>query len=100
IGGACRADPRAQTQTFHLALGCMLVIHSAMGVEGLTSLWRLLMNAEPATAGDRWLVTGVAGFIGSNFLEHLLAAGCRVRGLDNFATGFRSNLEEVAGAVG
>ncbi len=48
----------------------------------------------------RWLVTGVAGFIGSNLLEALLRLGQRVVGLDNFATGRRNNLSEVRRAVG
>jgi len=47
-----------------------------------------------------WLVTGVAGFIGSNLLESLLVLGQRVVGLDNFATGSRRNLDEVRGEVG
>jgi len=47
-----------------------------------------------------WLITGVAGFIGSNLLEALLRQGQRVVGLDNFATGFRHNLEQVRDAVG
>jgi UDP-N-acetylglucosamine 4-epimerase len=42
-----------------------------------------------------WLVTGVAGFIGSNLLESLLRLGQSVVGLDNFATGHRRNLDEV-----
>ncbi len=42
-----------------------------------------------------WLVTGVAGFIGSNLLETLLKLNQRVVGLDNFATGFQKNLDEV-----
>jgi UDP-N-acetylglucosamine/UDP-N-acetylgalactosamine 4-epimerase len=46
-----------------------------------------------------WLVTGVAGFIGSNLLEALLKADQRVVGLDNFATGHRHNLEEVKQSV-
>jgi len=46
-----------------------------------------------------WLVTGVAGFIGSNLLENLLRLDQRVIGLDNFATGHRRNLEEVRGLV-
>ena len=51
--------------------------------------------------GERtWLVTGVAGFIGSNLLEALLRLGQRVVGLDNFSTGHRSNLDEVEAAVG
>src|SRR4051794_11812046 len=46
-----------------------------------------------------WLVTGVAGFIGSNLLETLLKLNQRVVGLDNFATGFERNLEEVRSLV-
>jgi UDP-N-acetylglucosamine 4-epimerase len=42
-----------------------------------------------------WLITGVAGFIGSNLLETLLKLDQRVVGLDNFATGFQRNLDEV-----
>lgn len=42
-----------------------------------------------------WLITGVAGFIGSNLLETLLKLGQRVVGLDNFATGHQRNLDEV-----
>ena len=42
-----------------------------------------------------WLITGVAGFIGSNLLEQLLALGQRVVGVDNFSTGYQSNLDEV-----
>jgi UDP-N-acetylglucosamine 4-epimerase len=42
-----------------------------------------------------WLITGVAGFIGSNLLETLLKLNQRVTGLDNFATGFQKNLDEV-----
>ena len=47
----------------------------------------------------RWLVTGCAGFIGSNLLEALLTAGQEVVGLDNFATGHRHNLDEVKSLV-
>jgi UDP-N-acetylglucosamine 4-epimerase len=46
-----------------------------------------------------WLVTGVAGFIGSNLLETLLRLDQRVVGLDNFATGHQRNLDEVQGLV-
>lgn len=46
-----------------------------------------------------WLITGVAGFIGSNLLETLLKLGQRVVGLDNFATGHQCNLDEVQGLV-
>ena len=49
-------------------------------------------------AGQRltWLVTGAAGFIGSNLVEALLKAGQDVVGLDNFATGHQRNLDEAA----
>ncbi|MEW5947954.1 MAG: NAD-dependent epimerase/dehydratase family protein [Thermodesulfobacteriota bacterium] len=43
----------------------------------------------------RWLVTGVAGFIGSGLLEELLNLGQTVIGLDNFSTGYLHNLEDV-----
>lgn len=46
-----------------------------------------------------WLVTGAAGFIGSNLVEALLRLGQQVTGLDNFATGHRHNLELVREAV-
>ncbi|MCV2361787.1 Vi polysaccharide biosynthesis UDP-N-acetylglucosaminuronic acid C-4 epimerase TviC [Paucibacter sp. TC2R-5] len=46
-----------------------------------------------------WLITGVAGFIGSNLLEKLLKLNQRVVGLDNFATGYKRNLDEVKGLV-
>ncbi len=53
------------------------------------------LTSEPCT----WLVTGVAGFIGSNLLETLLKLNQRVVGLDNFATGHSRNLTEVQGLV-
>ena len=53
------------------------------------------LQAQPKT----WLITGVAGFIGSNLLEELLNLNQRVIGLDNFATGHQRNLEEVQGLV-
>src|SRR5882672_5455251 len=46
-----------------------------------------------------WLVTGAAGFIGSNLVETLLKLDQRVTGLDNFSTGKRENLDEVREAV-
>jgi UDP-N-acetylglucosamine/UDP-N-acetylgalactosamine 4-epimerase len=51
---------------------------------------------KPAT----WLVTGVAGFIGSNLLEALLDHDQLVFGLDNFATGHQHNLDQVKDIVG
>ncbi|WP_159153465.1 MULTISPECIES: NAD-dependent epimerase/dehydratase family protein [Acinetobacter] len=46
-----------------------------------------------------WLITGVAGFIGSNLLETLLKLNQNVVGLDNFATGHQYNLDEVQNLV-
>ncbi|MEN6585995.1 MAG: SDR family oxidoreductase [Sulfuricella sp.] len=47
-----------------------------------------------------WLITGVAGFIGSNLLEALLRLNQKVTGLDNFSTGHRHNLDQVEDLVG
>lgn len=48
----------------------------------------------------RWLITGVAGFIGSNLLEELLDLGQIVVGLDNFSTGYQHNLQDVKDQAG
>lgn len=56
-----------------------------------------------AGRSERWLVTGAAGFIGSNIVESLLGLGQRVRAVDNFVTGYRRNIEDLkrlAGAAG
>lgn len=53
------------------------------------------LQNELISAPKTWLVTGVAGFIGSNLLEHLLKMNQSVVGLDNFATGYQHNLDEV-----
>ena len=50
------------------------------------------LNENPKT----WLITGVAGFIGSNILETLLKNNQIVIGLDNFITGFQENLDKVS----
>ena len=50
-------------------------------------------------APKTWLVTGVAGFIGSNLLEALLLLGQQVVGLDSFSTGHRRNLDQVRNFV-
>ncbi len=47
-----------------------------------------------------WLITGVAGFIGSNLLEALLKLNQRVVGLDNFATGYRHNIDQALADAG
>ncbi|WP_417538244.1 SDR family oxidoreductase [Marinomonas sp.] len=53
------------------------------------------LQEQPKT----WLITGVAGFIGSNLLEALLKLDQQVVGLDNFATGHCHNLDEVKSLV-
>ncbi|WP_323016917.1 NAD-dependent epimerase/dehydratase family protein [Castellaniella sp.] len=53
------------------------------------------LQAHPRT----WLVTGCAGFIGSNLLEALLKLNQTVVGLDNFSTGYQHNLDEVRSQV-
>lgn len=63
------------------------------------------MAAYDSLRGDlaldprKWLVTGVAGFIGSNLLETLLNLNQYVVGLDNFSTGYQKNLDEVRASV-
>ena len=47
----------------------------------------------------RWLVTGAAGFIGSNLAETLLTLDQEVVGLDNFSTGYQRNLEELVACL-
>ncbi|MCE9608951.1 MAG: NAD-dependent epimerase/dehydratase family protein [Chthoniobacter sp.] len=59
------------------------------------SVLRQELAAEPRV----WLITGVAGFIGSHLLEALLRLDQRVVGLDNFSTGSPQNLAEVEARV-
>lgn len=58
-----------------------------------------LLKQELCSSPKTWLVTGVAGFIGSNLLETLLKLDQIVVGLDNFATGHQRNLDEVRSLV-
>ena len=58
------------------------------------------LKAELRAAPRTWLVTGAAGFIGSNLLETLLGLDQQVVGLDNFSTGHQRNFDEVAATVG
>jgi len=53
------------------------------------------LRAQPR----KWLVTGCAGFIGSNLIETLLSLNQTVVGLDNFATGYQHNLDEVQASL-
>jgi UDP-N-acetylglucosamine 4-epimerase len=58
-------------------------------------------DLKQAVAAERrrWLVTGAAGFTGSNLVEALLALDQEVVGLDNLSTGHRRNLAELHGTV-
>jgi UDP-N-acetylglucosamine 4-epimerase len=60
----------------------------------ISPLYRHLRE-QLVSAPKIWVVTGVAGFIGSNLLQDLLALGQTVVGVDNFSTGHRANLDEV-----
>ena len=55
---------------------------------------RTALSAEPRV----WLVTGAAGFIGSNLVQELLGLGQTVVGMDNFSTGYQANLDEAVAA--
>ena len=59
-----------------------------------------LLDDVPGVRGARFLVTGGAGFIGSNLVQHLLAAGAEVRVYDDFFSGRRPNLDEVRAVAG
>ena len=62
------------------------------GVYEKTKAW---LKEQPST----WLVTGAAGFIGSNLVEALLDLDQRVVGLDNLSTGYRHNLKQVQESI-
>ena len=64
------------------------------------SATRLSLDQALSAGRRTWLVTGAAGFIGSNLTEHLLVNGQAVVGLDNFSTGHKANLEDVRRCVG
>ena len=63
---------------------------------GLTRYQQL--RQQLVTEPRVWLVTGAAGFIGSNLVQELLALGQHVVGFDNFSTGYRVNLDEAVAA--
>ena len=60
------------------------------------------VRAELREAPHRWLVTGAAGFIGSNITKNLLELGQHVVGLDNFSSGYQRNIDQAIaeGAAG
>ena len=57
------------------------------------------LRADLANSPRTWLITGAAGFIGSNLLQTLLELDQHVVGFDNFTTGHRENLQEVEHSV-
>jgi UDP-N-acetylglucosamine 4-epimerase len=57
------------------------------------------VRADLAAHPRVWLVTGVAGFIGSSILESLLSLGQSVVGLDDFSTGYQANIDDVLNSV-
>ncbi|MFA6409746.1 MAG: SDR family oxidoreductase [Gammaproteobacteria bacterium] len=54
-----------------------------------------LTQKQLSTNVFTWLITGCAGFIGSNILEALLKLNQKVVGIDNFSTGHQRNIDEV-----
>ncbi len=56
-----------------------------------------LQSKKDSMLTGTWLVTGSAGFIGSNLCAHILAGGGNVVGLDNFSTGQRENVDRLLG---
>ena len=64
----------------------------------MTKYQEIQQNLQTTQA--TWLITGVAGFIGSNLLETLLKLNQKVVGLDNFSTGYQHNLDQVHALVG
>jgi UDP-N-acetylglucosamine 4-epimerase len=58
-----------------------------------------ILKTQLQSKQHTWLITGVAGFIGSNLLEALLQLNQKVLGLDNFSTGHKHNLDEVQSRV-
>ena len=66
-------------------------------IDSINNASRVYITAQENLQKEpkRWLITGVAGFIGSNLLERLLRLDQTVFGLDNFSTGMEKNLVEV-----
>ena len=57
------------------------------------------LRASLRSSPRKWLITGVAGLVGSNLLEELLKLNQFVVGLDNFSTGYQHNLDDVKSLV-
>lgn len=83
-------DPRRGNTIRHHV---RLLAHSVTSSVYRTTCEQLALRPQ------RWLISGVAGFIGSNLLERLLSLGQHVVGIDDFSTGRESNLDEVLAAT-
>ncbi len=81
-----------------MILNQLLIDNLLMGVYKMTTFEQLLNTFK--TEKKTWLVTGNAGFIGSNLTEFLLLHNQKVIGLDNFSTGFQHNIDDVLASVG
>jgi len=91
---AIRGPLRQQPQRLNAAASfgpCRPIFHGEHVILAHYRRLRQQLLAEPRT----WLVTGVAGFIGSNLAEDLLLLGQTVIGLDDFSTGYRANLDDI-----
>lgn len=79
-------------------LTCSMAVKSIKGNKAMSAYEDVkeYLRKNPST----WLITGVAGFIGSNLLQTLLTLGQKTTGLDNFITGYKKNLDMVRKAVG
>ena len=58
------------------------------------------LKEELKKSQKTWLVTGNAGFIGSNLTEFLLSSNQKVIGVDNFSTGYQHNIDDLLSQVG
>ena len=72
--------------------------HTSTTCADMTTAYDQLRSRLPLHS-KTWLITGVAGFIGCNLLETLLKLDQVVVGLDNFATGYRHNLDQIQRAI-
>jgi len=96
VAGVFRIPQAARQSGFSISARTLRVLRG-FSHHRMTAYARLRQElaAEPRT----WLITGVAGFIGSHLLEALLALDQRVTGLDNLSTGAPRNLDDVRSHV-